>query len=114
MSDEEPRKRRTTTWVLWAAMLLVLYLLSIGPVAYIGTKAMLPAGYVRGTYSQHSSTGSFFFEQKSSFALAPSTFDGLPAFVKSIYAPVRWLALEADGISFLIQEYTSLWIGLAY
>ena len=97
-------------WLLWIIVTLLLYVLSIGPVAYVRMRSELGPGYVRGSSFPNECTGYLFWQGTA----GASFFSGLPTWLQTFYAPLKSLTSGRSAPGRWINDYTTWWVCLAY
>ncbi len=97
-------------WAVWIVALPVLYVLSIGPVAYIKTRSDLGPGYVKGSSNVGILMGYVFFAG----AWGPSEYSRLPQWAPTVYAPLISLVRSDQAPGKWVNDYTAWWVSLAY
>ena len=97
-------------WAAWIAALPVLYVLSIGPVAYFKERAELGPAYVKGSVKTSRCTSYIFFRGTA----LPSIFSRLPEWMQKFYMPLSNLVTDDKAPGRWVNDYTTWWVSLAY
>ena len=97
---EAPRKSRATTWVLSVVVLLLLYVLSIGPVAYSTAKGWL---------GESARTLAYVSDWSVPDPFAATYVECLPEGLAQFYMPLRQLNRVMPKKN-LLTKYTRWWL----
>ncbi|MCE9518634.1 MAG: hypothetical protein K8R87_03580 [Verrucomicrobia bacterium] len=97
-------------WIGNIVVLVVLYVLSIGPVAYFKVRSGLGPSYVAGSMSINECTSYMFFRGTA----IPPYFTRMPEWMQTVYAPLSSLVRNDSVPGRWVNDYTTWWISLAY
>ena len=97
-------------WASWILLAVVLYVGSIGPVAYLYARSHQSPGYVKGTLKASRCTDYAFFHGTA----VPPDYKRLPGWMQTFYAPVRRAATSGSAWGSWLNRYAGWWIALTY